>query len=200
MLTATMPKCRGRKGGVASKVRTLPRVPMETSLEVPGRSSNTTQCGSIYNMSDYASPCFSMVHSPVSYFGPYSQYTCPPFLQAMPPESSNVFAPHQQYYQPPTPFSVCFITGNISVCFGCKNKYPKSPKPPQDICIKHEQWREVTTGTKQQSKFGNVYYYTLQKGVYLVALANIHISQALYSSRTQFGLCTQGTVVFSVWD
>lgn len=168
MLTATMPKGRGQKGGVTSKVRTSPkaietRVPMKTSLEVPGRSpSNTTQCGCIYNMSDYASPCFSMVHLPVSYFGPYSQYTCVPFPQAMSPES---FAPHQQYYQPPTPFSVCFITGSIS--FGCKNKYPKSPKPPQDICIKHKQWREFATGTKQQSKFGNVYYHCRKECIWL---------------------------------
>ena len=42
------------------------------------------------------------------------------------------------------------------MCIGCKNKYPKSPKPPQDICIENEEWREFTVAntSKQQLKFG----------------------------------------------
>ena len=157
----------GEREGVRTSTKpTETRVPMEMTTEVPGRSTmpfNTTQCGSV-SMSDYASPRFSMVHSPVNYYSPYSQYMCPLF---QPPESSNMFASYRQYYQPPIPLTVCFITGNISVCIGCKNKYPKSPKPPQDICIKHEEWREFTTGMKQQSKFGNVYYHCRKECIWM---------------------------------
>ena len=29
--------------------------------------------------------------------------------------------------------------GNIAKCFGCHNRYPKSPQPPFDLCIKHQE-------------------------------------------------------------
>lgn len=59
------------------------------------------------------------------------------------------------------PFVLCFIKGNISVCFGCKNKYPKSPSPPYNICIRHTEWREyVPRGSEDKhTKYGNVYYH-----------------------------------------
>lgn len=44
--------------------------------------------------------------------------------------------------QPSEPFTLCFITGNIGVCYGCRQKYRKPCKPPEDICVCHKVWRE----------------------------------------------------------
>ena len=33
------------------------------------------------------------------------------------------------------PFVLCFISGNISVCYGCRQKYPKPCVPPATICV-----------------------------------------------------------------
>ena len=55
-------------------------------------------------------------------------------------------------------FSVCFRSGNISVCNGCRNK---NSLPPNDICIQHEEWRSyISPVTKlPESRFGNAYYH-----------------------------------------
>ena len=61
---------------------------------------------------------------------------------------SSEAAPH--IFEPSTsrqdshPFTLCKISGNIKVCAGCRNKYPKSPSPPDDLCIKHQEWRELS--------------------------------------------------------
>ena len=41
-------------------------------------------------------------------------------------------------------FRVRFIEGNVSVCYGCQNKYPKKAEPPDNICLQTEEWREFT--------------------------------------------------------
>ena len=132
-----------------------------TGFEAPAPFTSYAQEG--VNISGYASPHFSTVNSPMSFYGPYpTNPTCPPY----PPYHQGLQhdAPFQGFVlnsQPTLHFTICFITGNISVCIGYKNKYPKSPKPPQDTCKKHEEWREFTVAntSKQQSKFGNVYYH-----------------------------------------
>lgn len=75
--------------------------------------------------------------------------------------------PHQQ--PPSSPFVLSKITGNISVCAGCRNKYPKNPSPPDNFCIKHQEWREYTPSRTQnaQKKFGNVYYHFTPQCVWL---------------------------------
>lgn len=50
---------------------------------------------------------------------------------------------------PSSPFTLCKISGNISVCAGCRNKYPKHPNPPDDLCIKHQEWHEYIPSTMQ---------------------------------------------------
>ena len=84
---------------------------------------------------------------------PPPQPSCMPFGAASPPVTSTM--------PPPSPYTLCKIAGNISVCAGCRNKYPKHPSPPEDLCIKHQEWREYTpTGSQTpQCRFGNVYYY-----------------------------------------
>ena len=134
--------------------------------------------GSVF-MPGFASPHFSMVQSPVqqsplNFYGPYttpSMYP-PPYHQGAHHEAGNPFqtpTPYQSYYQPPVPFTLAFISGNISICIGCKNKYPKSPKPPQDLCIRHEEWRQFTppNSSTPQSKFGNVYYHCRKECIWM---------------------------------
>ena len=91
---------------------------------------------------------------------------------------SGLLHPYQPYYKPSVPFTVSFITGNISVCMGCKNKYPKSPKPPQDLCIRHEKWRQFTppNSSTPQSKFGNVYYHCRKECIAHTSLQMIFTS------------------------
>ena len=52
-----------------------------------------------------------------------------------------------------SPFILCKIEGNISTCFGCNNKYPKSLTP---MYIRHQEWREYMPQGSQipRSRFG----------------------------------------------
>ena len=72
-------------------------------------------------------------------------------------------------YQPPSPFILCFISGNISTCFGCKTRYSKSLTPPADLCIRHQDWREFYSEKTEsmQIKYGNVYYHCKPECVWL---------------------------------
>ena len=42
------------------------------------------------------------------------------------------------------PFKLHFISENISRCAGCKGQYPKPALPPNNLCIEHEEWRQIT--------------------------------------------------------
>lgn len=72
-------------------------------------------------------------------------------------QSSNVSHGNQnvqQFVNSPVPvpphrpvshtFWVRFIEGNVSVGYGCRNKYPKKAEPPDNICLQIEEWREFT--------------------------------------------------------
>ena len=77
----------------------------------------------------------------------------------------------QQFVNPPYPvpppvpdnsiFNVRFIEGNISTCYGCRNKYSKNPQPPDDICLQTEEWREFMPpgGVVPQTRWSNTYYH-----------------------------------------
>ena len=58
-------------------------------------------------------------------------------------------------------FCLCFRTGNISIYNGCRNKFDKSAKPPNDLCVQHEEWRWYTSPVSHlpESRFGNAYYH-----------------------------------------
>lgn len=59
-----------------------------------------------------------------------------------------------------SPFTLTFITGNIRVCRGCRQKYSKPALPPLDLCVKHQEWQEFTGPSgKPQTRYGNVYYH-----------------------------------------
>lgn len=83
---------------------------------------------------------------------PSPMFASPPLAVPIPPTSVS-----------PCPFTLSKISGNISVCAGCRNKYSKQPTPPDDFCIRHQEWREymyVPAGSQTpQSRFGNTYYH-----------------------------------------
>ena len=112
------------------------------------------------------SPRFSMVQSPMNFYGPYHYTAHSPYYQRISNQARN---PSSQYYQPSLPFTLCFITGNIRVCIGCRSTYLKPPKPPHNLCIQHEEWREFTSPntSKPQSKFGNVYYHCRKECIWM---------------------------------
>ena len=64
---------------------------------------------------------------------------------------------HYDYLAPVTLFELTFVVGNISVCRGCRQRYPKPAIPPLDLCIRHKEWQEFIDPFQQ--KFGNVYYH-----------------------------------------
>lgn len=58
-------------------------------------------------------------------------------------------------------FNLKFIEGNVSVCFGCRNKYGKNLKEPHNICLQTSEPRVYTPqgSSVQQSRWGNTYYH-----------------------------------------
>ena len=94
-------------------------------------------------------------------------YPLSPFTQPYSPYSSIYMPPYPPsgaVYSPPlsqqSAFTLVFITGNIAVCAGCSNRYQKPALAPDDICVKHTEWRKFTLadGTPK-SKFAPAYYH-----------------------------------------
>ena len=69
--------------------------------------------------------------------------------------------PSLPQYQPSSPFVLCFISENISTCFGCKTKYLKSLQPPDDLCIRHQDWREFFSPTLVTCKLSTETFITI---------------------------------------
>ena len=94
-----------------------------------------------------------------------------PGYSSSPRSMYSVYYQHQfpGIFSNPGPFKLCFIKGNISVCIGCSNRYPKSPKPPEDLCIKHQEWQQFTPqgADLPQTKYTNVYYHCSPECVWL---------------------------------
>ena len=60
-----------------------------------------------------------------------------------------------------SPFTLAFIAGNIRVCRGCRQRFIKPPVPPNNLCVRHQEWQEFTPAgaSVPQRRFGNVYYH-----------------------------------------
>ena len=87
----------------------------------------------------------------------------PPFYQHLPhaPPAPPLPPPTPlPQCQPSSPFVLCFISGNISSCFGCKAKYTKSLPPPSDLCIRHQDWREFSLQTQAPCRLSLVMFTT----------------------------------------
>ena len=153
LVTSDMPRGHGRKGAIPPRKRKLTEVPgARVPMTIADSDSGivTPSTSEIYHPPVSAPGYYS---SP-SYMYPSYPYQFPMFNSA--PELSN-------------PFKLCFIKGNISICIGCNNRYSKSPKPPDDLCIKHQEWRQFTPqgADVPQKKYSNVYYHCKPECVWL---------------------------------
>jgi hypothetical protein len=78
---------------------------------------------------------------------------------AYPNISSAVFP------EPPMPFEMTFISANISVSHGCRQRFPRKSDGtiigvPYNVVIRHQENRSFTDPSgKLKSKRGNAYYH-----------------------------------------
>ena len=191
LLTANMPRGRGRKGGTALRSR-KPSQPVTTRMEmsIPGTFTPVTKSSHVvsppepmpqtqdFNFSPVpAVSSLNMVQSPV--YGPFIQspvYGMSPSYPMCQPFHQDTIG-YQYQSSPLSHFTLCFIAGNISTCIVCKNKYPKPPWAPHDLCIKHQEWRQFVSPSTAtpQTKFGNVYYHCKPECVWM-RCPNFHFS------------------------
>ena len=153
-LTLTgMPAGRGRKGGVTprSKKKSLPstsRTPLIVHSEFSS-SSNSPSSGTT-SVSD-AAPVSALTPT----VRPLTSSSVPPFPPPFVPCSPMTSSAEG------SPFILSFVTGNIRVCRGCRQKYVKPAQPPIDLCVRHQEWHEFFPpgSSCAQMRFGNVYYH-----------------------------------------
>ena len=138
LVTSTMPRGRGRKGGVPARTRkpTSPaeactRVAMSVGTQVVsnvhsvGAASCATQNAStnpFHVAPFFSSPSAGSMTYPYSHFPPspaYDPWNMHPYMYPYP--STPSVPPVVDRAADLNPFSLCFIKGNISVCIGCKN-------------------------------------------------------------------------------
>lgn len=177
---ATMPKGRGNKGSrcprkrkstvVTETVFSSPSVtpfhdqtpqdlqPVPTRSRSPSLPVSTAPVSQLLAVTQ-TNFQFSSFPPGIPYGHPGYGYYSPPF--PLSPNSLHQPSTFSSSPLPPVPFTLCRITGNISVCAGCRNKYHKCPTPPDDLCIRHQEWREYLPQGSQapQSRYGNVYYH-----------------------------------------
>ena len=157
LVTTNMPKGRGRKGGVAPRSRRPQQ--LETTLIEMNTSSGSgldiaktlpmtsnvdtplTPNVGIAMPSNVASVCQSpfVGYLSIHQHQPYSSLPNRPMMGPNPafhysPTGYSYTSCGTSLYPPRSPFVLCFISGNISVCCGCKNKCHKSAmEPPDDL-------------------------------------------------------------------
>jgi hypothetical protein len=164
----TMARGRGRKGGVPPRSRKQPtRAEPSTTIAMNVGTQLVTSAESTHN----TSVCTPYLHPHTQPFmsGAWN-YLYPAYSPPYPPSYPPPCGPYRQSLPPAdNPFILALIKGNISVCIGCKNRYDKNLQPPNDLCIKHQEWREFTpTGSETpQSRFSNVYYHCKPQCVWL---------------------------------
>ena len=92
----------------------------------------------------YVHPLSTMPQSPVDGSVPSGSYD--------PPSSGNygphyTYQPHQYSTHGGQPYVLKFLTRQIRVCAGCRLGYcntEKVPAPPYNICVAHEETRQLT--------------------------------------------------------
>ena len=137
LVVTGMPSGRGRKGGKTTQHKKKV-LPITSRTPIVSLASGTTPGVSTSSQSSSSS---MPVH--------------PPPLIHLTPQSPSPGSETSE------PFVLCFISGNISVCYGCRQKYPKPCVPPNDLCVRHKEWREFFPpgSATAQARFGNVYYH-----------------------------------------
>lgn len=167
---AGMPTGRGRKGGEPARKRKKMSVP-ESRVPFNPTSQDSPQSGF-----PSAGIPFDTSNTPSSP-PPLRPSTQPPLSASVPfarinnvntqGVSGNVFVSQAVSQAGPAapsqmrPFKLHFIRGNISRCAGCKGLYTKPALPPHDLCVQHEEWRQITfpNSLTPNSVFSNVYYH-----------------------------------------
>ena len=129
-----MPAGRGRKGSLPSRKRVV----KEPATNRVNRLQDETIASSS-SYSGYVPPSDSANNFSTGYFcdSPYS-YNFMPFAympSAAPHSLSTYFSPSPPMAEEQSPFKLWFISGNISKCAGCNNKYSKPPTHPYDLCV-----------------------------------------------------------------
>ena len=167
-----MPSGRGRKGGVPPKKR-------KKSIPATSRTSAASLLATSCEDSSLLLPSVTTTAT-ASSSQPVIVPTCSATSTSQMHAASNApccsgvshqvrvptHPPPLVHYSPSStesssPFELCFVTGNIKVCRGCRQKYVKPSVPPMDLCVRHQEWQEfVPVGSScTQVRFGNVYYH-----------------------------------------
>ena len=137
-----MPAGAGSKGGKPKRCRSNKRG-SETVVD-----NNPSTSGSYGTPSQHNNPSTSGSYgTPSQYDNPSGSYTPSQYNN---PSNSGYHSRSVSSYNtspaifpvPPTPFCLAFIKGNISVCQGCKQKFPRNPdgsviNPPYNIVVRH---------------------------------------------------------------
>ena len=175
-----MPVDTGKKGGraprkrvenvlVEERVKWLPSAQANSnspsasaapiSITIDSGSPIIQQAGTSAIVASTVSHSAPGAYYPQSHPLPYQPYTSYPSCQpSYMPKFSPVFSPPDTAYDPPagattSPFSLVFVSGNISVCAGCSNHYPKPIMAPYDVSVWHTEWRSFTVDGTPKSKF-----------------------------------------------
>ena len=153
-----MPTGTGRKGSRPPRKRAKPSTSdVEQRVErlVPETSSVPSPSFTNSSTDSFPTGTYTPLILPRPYYSP-SPFGQPyPSPYAAPFPSGSVCGPSQE-----SPFTLVFITGNISVCSGCSGRYSKPVVAPHDICVKHTEMRRFTLpdGTPK-NKFAPAYYH-----------------------------------------
>ena len=135
----------------ATRIPTMAPTPPVTHAPTVAPTQSTTHTLTV-------APTPSAIYTPnLSYLWGAPSLWTPPQLLGVAPQ------PHLQpptMWTPPSPFTLMFKKGNISVCYGCRAPFPKQPVAPYDLIVQHQDFRKYTSpdGTIKQ-KYGNVYYH-----------------------------------------
>ena len=164
--THGMPSGRGKKGGRAPRQWAQKEVVTE---RVDGLASSGYGGGDISVSAGSGAQAVGTAHNSMFHITqyPYSGGSCSTSNQCTSPfypqpyiypyNASLSVAPSMATED--SPFYLHFITGNISKCAGCGNKYMKPPTVPYDLYVQHREWQSFTSSGQSQSKFAPAYYH-----------------------------------------
>ena len=62
------------------------------------------------------------------------------YRPALPPFTPSAFHSTPSMPASNSAFRLCFRSGNISVCNGCRNRFDKQAESPYNLCVQHEEW------------------------------------------------------------
>ena len=132
------------------------QVPFSPPSQVPF-SPPSQALSSIVGVNSYGPQPTMPIYSPFSYFA--NMHVSPQFPTASQTPSLGFGAPSTPG-EICTPFRLYILTGNITTCYGCKERFARAG-PPYDLIVPHEEDRSFfnpRTGAPM-FKRGNAYYH-----------------------------------------